>query len=186
MHHQALPIGVTTSSTQSCRVAARNRHMHRKDDQYSPRSFLDTEKDVSAYEIVSIQKSSRRAEVTTRTGSARAPSLRPGKGRKAARPRRVPTPNSTNRHMCETRQQNRSGKCPASELCASSGKARCVLIPKSFPAHRAAFCLTRLSAGTAPLETRPSPSASPGTQTMLRGMPGRSGPSQSACWGGRS
>jgi len=31
--------------------------MHRKDDQYSPGSFLDTENDVSAYEFVSIQKS---------------------------------------------------------------------------------------------------------------------------------
>jgi hypothetical protein len=31
--------------------------MHRKDDQYSPGSFLDTENDVSAYEVVSMQKS---------------------------------------------------------------------------------------------------------------------------------
>jgi len=30
--------------------------MHRKDDQYSPSSFLDTENDVSVYEIVSVQK----------------------------------------------------------------------------------------------------------------------------------
>jgi hypothetical protein len=31
--------------------------MHRKDDQYSPRSFLDTENDVSVCEVVSMQKS---------------------------------------------------------------------------------------------------------------------------------
>jgi hypothetical protein len=31
--------------------------MHRKDDQYSPRSFLDTENDFQVYEIVSAQKS---------------------------------------------------------------------------------------------------------------------------------
>src|SRR5690242_1409666 len=54
---KALPIGVTTSSTQSCRLAARNRHMHRKDDQYSPILFRGMENDVPVCEIVSAQKS---------------------------------------------------------------------------------------------------------------------------------
>jgi len=74
--------------------------MHRKDDQYSPSSFLDTENDVSVYEIVSVQKC-----LAPRAGrnsdELQAGAISPARTwPTAAAARRVPTPNSTNRHMC--------------------------------------------------------------------------------------
>jgi hypothetical protein len=127
--------------------------MHRKDDQYSPILLLVMENDCVELRIVSAQKPSPiHCAVTSRSpGSGNRPG-RAGHGRQFSepqgcklqaasghgQPRRVPSAgvpktNSTNRHMCETRQQSRhdSGLRPEPE--PQFGEARCALIPKSFP-----------------------------------------------------
>ena len=80
---------------------------------------------------------SRVASVATRTKCRRAPSVRPGHGQRAGSPPHVSTTNSTNRHMCETRQQSRnaSGRHP-NKTPVRYGPVRAD--SQIIPAHRAA------------------------------------------------
>jgi hypothetical protein len=82
--------------------------MHRKDDRYSPKLFLDAENDVPAYKIVSAQKSFA-LSAGRNSGERQASAISAARTWSMDRvPQPVPTTNSTKRHIGETRQQNRT------------------------------------------------------------------------------